>query len=58
LAAGRDRARIEALAQKFGPQVEGALAALDDTAGLQRLVARASVVLNCAGPFATCGATR
>jgi saccharopine dehydrogenase (NAD+, L-lysine-forming) len=55
LATGRDGERLTALAAQLGPQVESAVAALDDADALRQLATRASVVLNCAGPFATCG---
>jgi len=49
LLAGRDRGRLQALGKKLGLQVEAC--ALDEAAKLEKLVARSSGVLHCAGPF-------
>lgn len=51
LAAGRDPARLEALAAAVG-DVDVRAATVDDRASLDRAVAGAAAVVNCAGPFA------
>src|SRR6266542_3252097 len=53
--AGRDRAKLTALAASLPSRPEVLEAALDDTAALRRAVARGRVVLACAGPFARLG---
>jgi saccharopine dehydrogenase (NAD+, L-lysine-forming) len=54
--AGRDRAKLTALAASLPSAPEVLEASLDDTAQLRRVVARGRVVLACAGPFARLGA--
>ena len=53
--AGRDRARLTALAASLPAAPEVLVAALDDAAALEAAVARGRVVLACAGPFARMG---
>jgi saccharopine dehydrogenase (NAD+, L-lysine-forming) len=53
--AGRDRAKLTALAASLPARPEVLEAALDDSAGLRRAIARGRVVLACAGPFARLG---
>ncbi|WP_030765440.1 saccharopine dehydrogenase NADP-binding domain-containing protein [Streptomyces sp. NRRL F-2664] len=48
---GRDAARLEELAARWG-DVEVRPAAVDDAAALDRALAGAAAVVNCAGPFA------
>lgn len=49
--AGRDPAKLAALVGSLGHPVETLVAALDAPAELERMAARARVVLDCAGPF-------
>ncbi|OBC03442.1 hypothetical protein A5784_14590 [Mycobacterium sp. 852013-50091_SCH5140682] len=49
--AGRTRAGLETLADQLGGQVRVHVAALDDRKALAALAARASVIVNCVGPF-------
>ncbi|MEU9003330.1 saccharopine dehydrogenase NADP-binding domain-containing protein [Streptomyces sp. NPDC048551] len=51
IASGRDAARLEALAAEW-PEVAVRPAAVDDPAALDRALAGAAAVINCAGPFA------
>ncbi|MEU8464754.1 saccharopine dehydrogenase NADP-binding domain-containing protein [Streptomyces sp. NPDC029003] len=51
VASGRDAARLEALAAEW-PEVAVRPAAVDDPAALDRALAGAAAVINCAGPFA------
>ncbi|MER5807629.1 saccharopine dehydrogenase NADP-binding domain-containing protein [Streptomyces sp. NPDC002033] len=51
VASGRDAARLEALAAEW-PEVAVRPAAADDPAALDRALAGAAAVINCAGPFA------
>ncbi|MDB4970630.1 MAG: Saccharopine dehydrogenase [Myxococcales bacterium] len=54
--AGRDRAKLTALAGSLGAaQPEVLVAALDDAAALEAAIARGRVVLACAGPFQRMG---
>jgi short subunit dehydrogenase-like uncharacterized protein len=48
---GRDRAKLEAVAQGIGGAAEVAAVPLDDEAALNELIDRAAVVIGCAGPF-------
>lgn len=54
IVSGRDAARLEALAAEHG-DVEVRPAAVDDPAALDRALAGAAAVINCAGPFALTG---
>jgi saccharopine dehydrogenase (NAD+, L-lysine-forming) len=54
--AGRDRAKLTALAASLPSPPELLEASIDDAAALRRAVARGRVVLACAGPFARLGA--
>lgn len=54
--AGRDRAKLTALAASLPSEPEVAVAALDDPKALQEAIARGRVVLACAGPFHRMGA--
>ncbi|OIJ68102.1 saccharopine dehydrogenase NADP-binding domain-containing protein [Streptomyces mangrovisoli] len=49
--AGRDAGRLEALAKEF-PGADARPASVDDPAALDRALAGAAAVVNCAGPFA------
>lgn len=49
--AGRDPAKLAALVGALGRPVETLVAALDAPSELERMAARARVVLDCAGPF-------
>jgi short subunit dehydrogenase-like uncharacterized protein len=53
--AGRDHAKLTALAASLKPSPEVIVAALDDAAALQAMAARGKAVLACAGPFAKLG---
>jgi saccharopine dehydrogenase (NAD+, L-lysine-forming) len=53
--AGRDAGKLDALVRALGRPVEAISAPLDDAAALERMAARARVVLDCAGPFARWG---
>jgi short subunit dehydrogenase-like uncharacterized protein len=53
--AGRDRAKLTALAASLKPSPEVIVAALDDAAAMQAMASRAKAVLACAGPFAKIG---
>jgi hypothetical protein len=48
---GRDAAKLNAVASEH-PESEARLASVDDPASLDRAIAGASAVINCAGPFA------
>ena len=50
LLAGRDAERVRALAERHG--LEWRAASLDDAVALDRVLAGATVVIHCAGPFA------
>ncbi|MFF3849098.1 saccharopine dehydrogenase family protein [Streptomyces sp. NPDC002328] len=52
--AGRDADKVKALAYETG--LEARTASVDDEASLDRAVAGAAAVINCAGPFATTAA--
>jgi hypothetical protein len=52
---GRDAIRLKALAES-GPGLEARPATVDDPASLDRALAGAAAVINCAGPFATTAA--
>jgi short subunit dehydrogenase-like uncharacterized protein len=52
---GRSHAALDVLRDRLDTQAEVVPAALDDRAALRELTARAAVVINCAGPFATTG---
>lgn len=54
VASGRNAARLEALAAEWG-DVEVRPAGVDDPAALDRALAGAAAVINCAGPFAVTG---
>ncbi|MCX5199058.1 saccharopine dehydrogenase NADP-binding domain-containing protein [Streptomyces sp. NBC_00249] len=54
VASGRDAARLEALAAEW-PTVTVRPAGVDDPAALDRALAGAVAVINCAGPFAVTG---
>ncbi|WP_406094264.1 saccharopine dehydrogenase family protein [Streptomyces sp. NBC_01013] len=54
IASGRNAARLEALAAEWGG-VEVRPAGADDPAALDRALAGAAAVINCAGPFAVTG---
>ena len=54
VAAGRDAGKLRVLSDSLGG-IETAVAALDDAGALERVAARARVVLDCAGPFARWG---
>lgn len=54
VASGRDRNALEMLAAKWG-DIEVRPAAVDDARSLDRALAGADVVVNCAGPFAVTG---
>jgi len=47
---GRDAAKLDAVADAH-PESEVRLASVDDPASLDRAIAGASAVINCAGPF-------
>ena len=47
---GRDAAKLNAVAAEY-PEFEARLASVDDPASLDRAIAEASAVINCAGPF-------
>lgn len=49
--AGRNERRVMSLAESLG--CEHAVAPIDDSLALQRLVARGQLLVNCAGPFTT-----
>lgn len=49
--AGRDRKKLSDLALALGKPPEVIVAGLDDAAALEKMAARARVVLDCAGPF-------
>lgn len=51
VACGRDRAKLEALAEDLGRQVAVQSTALDDSRGLRSAFADCSAVIDCAGPF-------
>ncbi|MER5278841.1 saccharopine dehydrogenase NADP-binding domain-containing protein [Streptomyces sp. NPDC002809] len=51
---GRNAARLEALAAEWG-DVEARPAGVDDAVALDRALAGAAAVINCAGPFAVTG---
>ncbi|MDN3027864.1 saccharopine dehydrogenase NADP-binding domain-containing protein [Streptomyces sp. S.PB5] len=53
--AGRDAVRLKELAESF-PGLDVRPAAVDDPASLDRALAGADAVINCAGPFATTAA--
>lgn len=52
VASGRDAARLEVLAAEWGDDVVVRPAAVDDAGSLDRALAGAAAVINCAGPFA------
>lgn len=54
IVSGRSSARLEALAAEWG-DVEARPAGVDDLAALDRALAGAAAVINCAGPFAVTG---
>ncbi|WP_405365944.1 saccharopine dehydrogenase NADP-binding domain-containing protein [Kitasatospora sp. NBC_00039] len=54
IASGRDAARLEALAAEWG-DVTVRPASVDDPGALDRALAGAAAVVNCAGPFAVTG---
>ena len=56
--AGRNEAKLEAVAAGLGPGAEARVAAVpvDDTAGLRELLGPVRVVVACAGPFTLHGA--
>lgn len=47
---GRDAAKLNAMAGEY-PESEVCLASVDDAASLDRAIAGASAIINCAGPF-------
>lgn len=49
--AGRDKKKLSDLALTLGKPPEVVVAALDDAKALEKMAARARVVLDCAGPF-------
>ncbi len=51
VAAGRDESKLDALARRLGGGVETAVAVVEDESALRRVMARGSLVVNCAGPF-------
>ncbi|GGL17455.1 saccharopine dehydrogenase family protein [Planomonospora parontospora] len=55
VASGRDAGKLEALAAS-APGLETRTASVDDPASLDRALAGAAAVVNCAGPFATTAA--
>lgn len=48
---GRNRAKLEALAEELGGEIPVQPAALDDPASLRELLAGCAAVIDCAGPF-------
>jgi short subunit dehydrogenase-like uncharacterized protein len=49
--AGRDQAKLEALAREFDPAPPTRVVSLDDPDALRDLIAPCSAVISCAGPF-------
>jgi short subunit dehydrogenase-like uncharacterized protein len=49
--AGRNAAKLDALAAELDTEPETAAVALDDPAGLRRLLESSAAVISCAGPF-------